>query len=572
MRSAANRADSRDSGAILLWMALMMIVLLAMAAFAVDLGMAYAVKRQLSSTADATALAGAQEGAMKYEATGGCPGGTPTQALSDAVNAAVQKTHEANAPWGSTGVPTPTITCSSDEITVKVNEASNLGTFFARVLGITSLAPAATATANVFGADIQGGLRPFTVCVDDAVAADAEVDLGGSPTTRDTAYVSHNSATPTTEDLGSGTWTTTNEITFSAKHDLHVGDWIEIVDNSDGAYSGYYYVRSAPSDYAVTVSESIDYSGVGTVKLPAPATARPVDAYKITEGIVGDGDSGWAKNDDEITEPSNGLADGQTVRVVVTSGAAPAVSALYDVLAVAGNTFTLEDPSSPGDPFDITANGQVDVYEWNPAAGSPPSACAAGATAAAGNWGYARFDLGGDQPTLKCLVEDGYGGGDDCDDGSPTGVELGDVDPTTPEVRSDGNTGNSIQDTGNWTDILDSIVDEVILLPVAQVWSENGSNAKYTAKGGIAVRFCGYMIPKNNNNPKPEKAITRGLSCWDEAVYDNAVANWAPDTSLYIQWRYENEWVSSYIGQSDASADKCAFGDATCIPVLRLIE
>lgn len=51
---------SNDSGATLLLMILMMVAFLGMAAVAVDLGFAYAVKRQLSSTADAAALAGAR--------------------------------------------------------------------------------------------------------------------------------------------------------------------------------------------------------------------------------------------------------------------------------------------------------------------------------------------------------------------------------------------------------------------------------------------------------------------------------------------------------------------------------
>lgn len=556
-----------DSGAILMWMALMMTVFLAIAAFAVDLGMAYAVKRQLSSTADAAALAGAQEGAIKFEAAGGCPGGTPSTGLTNAINLAVQQTHDANAPWGSIGVPTPEITCSDDEVTVKVDERSDLDTFFARIMGITSLSPAASATANVFGAKIAGGLRPFTMCVDDLRAAD--LDTGDPVATRDSIYVNHNSSTPAFIPLGAGTWSTTDVVTLAASHNLHPGDWVEVVDNVDGTYSGFYYVRTVPGSTTLTLSESITYSGPGPAKdVTTPVTA--LDLYKITEGLVGDGASNWAKNDDALTEPAHGLAVDQTVRVVVTSGATPAVSALYDVESVSGNTFTLKDEA--GVLVDITANGRADVYEWDAASGPSSSACAAAATAAAGNWGYARFDLGGDQPTLECLVEYGYGGGPDCDYGSPTGILLGDDNPATPEVRSDGNTGNSIQATGNWTDLLDSLIDEVILLPVAEVWNQNGSNAQYTAKGGAGVRFCGYMIPKNDNTAEPPKAFNDTGSCWDGTLYATALANWADDTSLYIQWQYVDEYVTSYIGQSDASSDTCALSDPSCIPTVRLIE
>ncbi len=564
------RNGREDSGAILLWMALMMVVFLSIAAFAVDLGMAYAVKRQLSSTADAAALAGAQEGAIKFEAAGGCPSNTPSQGLTDAINLAVQQAHDANAPWGSTGVPPAQITCTDKEITVKVDETSDLDTYFARIMGITTLSPAATATANVFGAKIAGGLRPFTICVDDLRAADA--DTSDPKATRDTAYINHNSGTPLFIDLGSGTWATTDVITMGASHGLKPGDWVEVVDNDQGgATSGFYYVKSVPSSTTLTLSESIDYTGPGPMKdVTSPVLA--LDLYKITEGLVGDGASSWAKSDDALTEPGHVLTVGETVRVVVQSGATPAVSALYDIASVSGNTFTLENAA--GVLVDITANGSADVYEWNGTGGPSSSGCVAQATSAAGNWGYGRFDLGIDQQTLKCLVEFGYGGGDDCDDGSPTGIELGDDDPTTPEVRSDGLTGDKIQGTGgpnSWPTILDSIIDEVILLPVAEVWRQTGSNAQYAAKGGAGVRFCGYMIPKNNTTAEPPKAKREG-SCWDGTLYATALANWAEDTSLYIQWQYVDEYVTSYIGQSDASSDKCPLGAPECVPALRLIE
>ncbi len=562
MRSRA--AD--DSGATLLFIALMMTVFLGISAFAVDLGMAYAVKRQLSSTSDATSLAGAQEGAMKFEATGGCPGNVPTPQLVAAINAAVAQTHNDNAPWGSTGVPSATITCTDEEITVTVDEASNLGTFFAPILGISTLSPSATATANVFGAEIQAGLRPFTICVDDTRSADAETVEPKS--TRESFYINHNSATPTETSVGSGTWAAFNDtITVGGNHNLEIGDWVEVVDNDDGSYSGFYYVRSIPTASSVTVSGSITYTGVGPVVDVTAAIPVPVDLYKVTEGLV-TSDAIWDKGDDTLTLPGHSLSVGDPLRVVVTAGAGPAISALYDVETIAGNKVTLMDDA--GTPVDVIDNGKADVYEWINS-GPSSSACAVSATAAPGNWGYARFDLGGDQPTLECLVEFGYGGGPDCDYGSPTGIDLGDDDPTTPEVTSDGNTGNSIGATGSWTDLLDDLVDETILLPVAEIWNQNGSNAQYTAKGGAAVEFCGYMIPKNNNTALPPKAKTTG-TCWDPTIYTAAVGDWPEDVSLYIQWRYVEEYVGTYVGQGDGASDLCAIDDSTCIPVLRLIK
>ena len=60
-------AVSSDDGAVLVWVALMSVWLIGFAALAVDLGYAYAVQRQLSFTADASALAGAQEAGRNFK-------------------------------------------------------------------------------------------------------------------------------------------------------------------------------------------------------------------------------------------------------------------------------------------------------------------------------------------------------------------------------------------------------------------------------------------------------------------------------------------------------------------------
>jgi hypothetical protein len=174
----------------------MTVMLLGMGAIAVDLGFGYSVKRQLSSTADAAALAGAQEAGLKFKTLGGC--GT---SLTAAVNSAVAASHNANAPAGSTGVPTPTVTCDTDEVTVSVTERSDLDTFFGRVLGVTTLSPAAAATANVFGAKQLSGLRPFTVCIGDAF------DARDNGTVQMSTYGQHNGAAGNCNPTGApGNW------------------------------------------------------------------------------------------------------------------------------------------------------------------------------------------------------------------------------------------------------------------------------------------------------------------------------------------------------------------------------
>jgi hypothetical protein len=60
MRSVT-RVRSRDEGAVLVWVALMMVVLIGFAALVIDVGALYAEKRQLQNGADAGALAVAQD-------------------------------------------------------------------------------------------------------------------------------------------------------------------------------------------------------------------------------------------------------------------------------------------------------------------------------------------------------------------------------------------------------------------------------------------------------------------------------------------------------------------------------
>lgn len=158
-----------DRGGVLVWVALLTTVLLGVGALAVDLGYAYSVKRQLSVSADAAALAGAHEAGLKYDVLGGC--GEP---LEIAINAAVATVHAQNAPQGSVGTPTAEITCGGQSVSVEVTEASSLGSFFGRILGVDTLSPNASATAEVFGSSQLGGLRPLTVCLNDLQAAYSE--------------------------------------------------------------------------------------------------------------------------------------------------------------------------------------------------------------------------------------------------------------------------------------------------------------------------------------------------------------------------------------------------------------
>jgi Flp pilus assembly protein TadG len=168
--SQARAAVGDERGAVLVWVALMMVALLGFGALAVDIGYAYAVKRQLSVTADASALAGAQAAANEYSRLhpngGGCTSDVVSEVAALAQTAATQTTAD-NGPQGSTGAPTTTVSCSGSNINVKVRTSSNLATFFGKVLGVDTMSPAAEATAQVSGSPAYGGLRPFAICIDD---------------------------------------------------------------------------------------------------------------------------------------------------------------------------------------------------------------------------------------------------------------------------------------------------------------------------------------------------------------------------------------------------------------------
>lgn len=122
-----------------------MVVLLAMVGFAVDVGHAYLVQRQLQSGVDAAALAGAQDlpdpVAVTATANAYSPSLTKKNAITseDNVTTTVTPKCVASAPGCSTTFNTYNA--------VQVDSTSSVKTYFARVLGINSLAVHASATA-----------------------------------------------------------------------------------------------------------------------------------------------------------------------------------------------------------------------------------------------------------------------------------------------------------------------------------------------------------------------------------------------------------------------------------------
>jgi Flp pilus assembly protein TadG len=136
----------RDSrGQVLVLLALMLVVLMGIAALALDGGMAYGVKAKMNAAADAAAIAALRERTSQY--------GTDTSASVVASNY-----FNANFPSDSMGIPHPT--CSVDIATKKgcyvatVEATTVVPTLFARVLGWRGLTLTARSEATRGNVDV----------------------------------------------------------------------------------------------------------------------------------------------------------------------------------------------------------------------------------------------------------------------------------------------------------------------------------------------------------------------------------------------------------------------------------
>jgi hypothetical protein len=134
-----------EGGQILVLVALMMVTLLGIAALIVDVGAMSLTKSELQNSADAAALAGAQN----------LPDDS-TQAISDAIL-------YANPPYnGKSGdIVTPLVAADNKSITVQINRTSPL--FFGKILGASSNSVSASASASVGVAASVPWIVPFVI-------------------------------------------------------------------------------------------------------------------------------------------------------------------------------------------------------------------------------------------------------------------------------------------------------------------------------------------------------------------------------------------------------------------------
>lgn len=187
-RFSVGRGD--DQGAIAVIVALVFTAITVLAAFAVDIGNAYAQARQLSVAADAAALAAAAKVGEVMPLGKACTsealdaltdnaGHVGAQAIAQAVATSI---NDENAPTGSSPAPTVAVDCvkitdtdnAANAIQVTVNNSRQVKTYLAGIIGIDHLDPNSYAVARYFRVPTSGGLRPWAACVNTVLAAQAD--------------------------------------------------------------------------------------------------------------------------------------------------------------------------------------------------------------------------------------------------------------------------------------------------------------------------------------------------------------------------------------------------------------
>lgn len=187
MKSPILSERPKEQGAVVVLVALLLLILLGIAAFAIDFGYRHVVKNELQNAADAAALAGTRELGKVYENEGIH---TLTNTERTSVITAVQTTALTNyagneedleidssdilfGHWDSTTDPNVFIPEPTSEridainVTVRRQAGYNTGpirTFFAGILGVETLDIIAKATAALSGQSTAGeGALPIPV-------------------------------------------------------------------------------------------------------------------------------------------------------------------------------------------------------------------------------------------------------------------------------------------------------------------------------------------------------------------------------------------------------------------------
>jgi len=187
-RSLVHRFIRDDRGNVIMWVCFVMLTMLFISAFAVDLVHAMVVEQQLQASADAAALAAAED-PSNYPTVG--TNYTLGSSNAGAFSAGSGDKNSYNGISLTTNMVTPEClstvaswtktTCGtgSSPNAMKVTQAATVPTYFARLMGWTSFTPSVISTATVQGASPL----PYNVAilVDSTLsmsAADGSADCG----------------------------------------------------------------------------------------------------------------------------------------------------------------------------------------------------------------------------------------------------------------------------------------------------------------------------------------------------------------------------------------------------------
>lgn len=152
-----------DDGVVAVLVAIFMVFMIGLLAFAVDVGNAYATKRKLSTAADGAALAAAQELAFSDASCTDASTASAARDVAEAYNLANADDGDgAYVPLSPSDV---VLSCSdADGGTVRVTNREAVDFVFGGVLGVDDVLTPGAATAQYGLPGSLSGLRPFGLC------------------------------------------------------------------------------------------------------------------------------------------------------------------------------------------------------------------------------------------------------------------------------------------------------------------------------------------------------------------------------------------------------------------------
>ncbi len=201
--SSISARSQRDEGAIAVFVAVCAILLLGMAAFAVDFGNAFANKRQLSVAADASALAAARAVNATIPVGGTCN----AAALQATAQSAAETSNAQNDLRNDSVVTGVDVSCTDGLVEVTVRNERSVPSFFGGVFGANGYTPTGTATAQLFVPSGVSGLRPIAACQASLLA---NYQPAASPAVANPFLVTVSNASAVCGTASSGDWGFTN--------------------------------------------------------------------------------------------------------------------------------------------------------------------------------------------------------------------------------------------------------------------------------------------------------------------------------------------------------------------------